>query len=262
MTEVVLRDLRPDGVLVLTLNRPDKLNAWTPEMERLCFGMLAEAEQDPEVRVVVLTGAGRGFCAGADLTALGTLDPSAVTEQDLHPSGKPITYPMSLRKPVIAAINGPVAGIGLVVALYCDVRFAAEDAKITTAFARRGLIAEHGIAWHLPRLVGTSRALDLLLSSRTLLGTEAHRMGLVDHVLPAGQVLDAALAYAADMAANCSPTSMAIIKEQVFRAAESGVDPALRESVELILKSFQGEDFREGVLSHLQRRAPQFPPLA
>jgi enoyl-CoA hydratase/carnithine racemase len=260
MTDVVLVQ-DSDGVRLLTLNRPEKLNAWTPAMEEQFFGALAAADEDPAVRAIVVTGAGRGFCAGADLTALGAVDPSKITEADIHPSGKPISYALSVRKPVIAAINGPAAGIGLVIALYCDVRFAADDAKFTTAFSRRGLIAEHGIAWQLPRLVGASRAMDLLLSSRILLGDEAGRIGLVDHVLPVDDVLPAALAYAKDLAENCSPQSMAIIKRQVLAAQESDLDSSRREAVELMLASFATADFREGVLSHLEKRPPRFDPL-
>ena len=260
MTDVVLV-ADTDGVRLLTLNRPDRLNAWTPAMEEQFFGALAAADEDPSVRVIVVTGTGRGFCAGADLTALGAVDPSAVTEADIHPSGKPVSYALSLRKPVIAAVNGATAGIGLVLALYCDVRFAAADAKFTTAFSRRGLIAEHGIAWLLPRVVGVSRAMDLLLSSRILLGEEAGRIGLVDHVLPVDEVLPAALAYARELAENCSPRSMAVIKRQVYQALESELDPARREAVALMLASFAGDDFREGVLSHLEKRPPNFPPL-
>jgi len=260
MTDVVLAE-NTDGVLLLTLNRPDRLNAWTAEMEEQFFGARGAAGEAASVRVIVVTGAGRGFCAGADLTALGAVDPSAITEADIHPSGKPISYALSLRKPVIAAINGAAAGIGLVLALYCDVRFAADDAKFTTAFSRRGLIAEHGIAWQLPRVVGVSRAMDLLLSSRILLGEEAGRIGLVDHVRPVDEVLPAALAYARDLAENCSPRSMAIIKRQVHQALESDLDPARREAVALMLASFAKDDFREGVLSHLEKRPPRFPPL-
>ncbi|MFC0540368.1 enoyl-CoA hydratase-related protein [Kutzneria chonburiensis] len=260
MTDVVLVE-DSDGVRLLTLNRPEKLNAWTPAMEEQFFGALAAADEDPTVRAIVVTGAGRGFCAGADLTALGAVDPSKITEADIHPSGKPISYALSVRKPVIAAINGPAAGIGLVIALYCDVRFAADDAKFTTAFSRRGLIAEHGIAWQLPRLVGASRAMDLLLSSRILLGDEAGRIGLVDHVLPVNEVLPAALAYARDLAENCSPQSMAIIKGQVLAAQESDLDSSRREAVELMLASFGTADFREGVLSHLEKRPPRFDAL-
>ena len=259
MAEVVLVDKRDNGVLLLTLNRPDRLNAWTPEMEEQFFGALAAADDDPQVRAIVVTGAGRGFCSGADLGALSTLDPATLTEADIHPSGKPITYALSLRKPVVAAINGPAAGLGLVIALYCDVRFAAADAKLTTSFARRGLIAEHGLAWQLPRLVGTSRAMDLLLSARVLLGAEAARIGLVDHVRPAEEVLPAALAYADELATQCSPASMAIIKQQVNRAHETDLGTATREAVELMLASFATPDFREGVLSHLERRPPRFP---
>src|SRR5579859_1564559 len=213
MDDLVLAEHR-DSVLLLTLNRPDRLNAWTDPLEERYFALLDEAEADDSVRAVVLTGAGRGFCAGADMANLArighvTVDPAAVP-----PRARGRERPLSFRKPLIAAINGPVAGLGLVEALYCDVRFTTPSAKFTTAFVRRGLVAEYGIAWLLPRLIGPSRALDLLMSGRVVLGEEAFAMGLADRVVPASSLVDDAVAYAADLAANCSPTSMSIMKDQ------------------------------------------------
>src|ERR1019366_349383 len=143
-----------------------------------------------EVRVIVVTGAGRGFCAGADMQALQEIGDGGSSEEQLAAEGRPQSLPMSIPKPIIAAINGPCAGIGLVQALMCDIRLAAEGAKITTAFARRGLVAEHGISWILPRLVGPARALDLLLSGRVVLADEAQALGLVNRVLPPDLLLD------------------------------------------------------------------------
>ncbi|MBB6170267.1 enoyl-CoA hydratase/carnithine racemase [Nocardiopsis mwathae] len=251
----VLREER-DGVLLLTLNRPAKLNAWNPVMEKRLFDLMAAADDDPAVRVIVVTGAGRGFCAGADMDAL------ASVESDTFEHGaRPLSFPSTLRKPVIAAINGPVAGVGLVVALFADLRFAAEDAKFTTAFSRLGLIAEYGIAWQLPRLVGTSRALDLLLSARVVPGAEAERMGLVDRALPAAQVLDAALEYARTLSATCSPASMAAIKGQVHRALEASLDAATAEADALMPPVFGTPDFAEGIASYRQKRPPRFSGL-
>lgn len=249
---------REGGVLVLTLNRPDRLNAWNPAMERRVFDLMADADDDPDVRAIVVTGAGRGFCAGADLEALSAIGADTAR---FRQGERPPSFPTSLRKPVIAAINGPVAGVGLVVALFADVRFAADDAKITTSFAQRGLVAEYGIAWQLPRLVGTGRALDLLLSSRVLLGDEAERIGLVDRVLPRADVLGAALDYARDLAANCSPASMAMIKRQVYRGLETDLDTATAEATALMPDAFAGPDFAEGVRSYLERRPPRFAGL-
>lgn len=164
-----------NGVLLLTLNRPDRLNAWTPTMQERYFDLLEQADADPDVRAIVLTGAGRGFSAGADIGGLAELN-----GDNYEGPTRPWSLPINLRKPVISAINGPCAGLGLVAALFTDMRFSAADAKFTTAFSRRGLIAEYGISWLLPKLVGVSQALDLLLSARTLPGTEAAELGLVD----------------------------------------------------------------------------------
>jgi enoyl-CoA hydratase/carnithine racemase len=257
--EPVLAERR-GAVLVLTLNRPKRLNAWTDALERRYFEHLDAAEADPEVRAVVLTGAGRGFCAGADLDVLeeatGEEPRRSIVERP-----RPRHRPLELRKPLIAAINGPVAGLGFVEALYCDVRFCVPEAKLTTAFVRRGLIAEYGIAWLLPRIVGASRALDLLISGRVVRGEEAHRIGLVDHLAAPEHLLDAAVDYAADLAANCSPVSMAIVKEQLRRAHDQSFDASFEESERLVRESFERPDAAEGVASYLEKRPPRFPPL-
>ena len=254
--EVVLYEAR-DGVATLTLNRPDRLNAWTTELEARYFGLLERCDGDPEVRVIIVTGAGKGFCAGADMDMLRGIGSGS---SPAH-SRKPQTYPLTIRKPLLAAINGACAGLGLVHALMCDLRFAAAGAKLTTAFVRRGLIAEHGISWVLPRVVGPSRALDLLLSGRVVLAEEALGMGLVDRVVAPQELRDTVTAYARDLAANCSPTSMAAIKHQVYRHYETDLAAALRESNELMLASLKRADFKEGVASFVERRPPQFAPL-
>jgi enoyl-CoA hydratase/carnithine racemase len=260
MSEVVQRTIE-DGVALLTLNRPDRLNAWTVEMEQAYFGMLEECASSAGVRAVVVTGAGRGFCAGADMQDLqalgnGSLEASAAPEER-----RPQTYPLSIPKPIIAAINGACAGIGLVQALMCDVRFAAEGAKLTTAFARRGLVAEHGISWVLPRLVGPARAMDLLLSGRVVLAAEAQEMGLVNRVLPPEKLLESTLDYARQLAVSCSPASMATMKRQVYADLERDLPQALAEANQLMLQSFTAPDFAEGVTSFLERRDPRFASL-
>ena len=255
--EVVLYDLR-DGVAKLTLNRPDRLNAWTAELEDRYFGLLESCDGDPEVRVIVVTGAGKGFCAGADMDMLRGIGSGTAPAR----SRKPQTYPLTIRKPILAAINGACAGLGLVHALMCDLRFAAAGAKLTTAFVRRGLIAEHGISWVLPRVVGPSRALDLLLSGRVVLAEEALAMGLVDRVVAPQELLDTVSAYARDLAMKCSPTSMAAIKRQVYRHYETDLSTALSESNELMVASLKRPDFKEGVASFVERREPRFAPLA
>jgi len=250
-----------DGVALLTLNRADRLNAWTAEMEHAYFAMLEECAAAADVRVIVVTGAGRGFCAGADmqqLQAIGDGDLSASEEaQDHHAQ----TFPLSIPKPIIAAINGACAGIGLVQALMCDLRFAAEGAKLTTAFSRRGLVAEHGMSWMLPRLVGPARALDLLLSGRVVFAEEAYELGLVNRVLAPDRLLETTLDYAHELVVNCSPKSMATMKRQVYADLQLDLPNALAEADRLMLASFAAPDFTEGVTSFIERRDPRFAPL-
>jgi enoyl-CoA hydratase/carnithine racemase len=252
-TDVVLYEVT-DGVAVLTLNRPDRLNAWVPAMQVRYFDLLEKAAADPEVKAIVVTGAGRGFCAGADMEVL----QGTGAADDARGDDRPQTFPMTIPKPVIAAVNGPAAGLGLVMALMCDIRFAASGAKLTTAFARRGLIAEHGISWVLPRLVGSAHALDLLFSGRVVLAEEAASMGLVNAVHPGEELLDRTLEYARELATWSSPTSMAVMKKQVYEHMELGAAPALEESNKLMAESFERPDFAEGVASFVEGREPRF----
>ncbi len=261
MSDTVLREVR-DGVCVLTLNRPERMNAWTHEMEARYFDLLSEADADADTRVVVVTGAGRGFCPGFDMEALAALSAGEGgngAEPEATP--RPQTFPLTIRKPIVAAINGACAGIGLVQALMCDIRFAAAGVKFTTAFARRGLVAEHGSSWLLPRLIGPAHALDLLLSGRVFLSEEAERLGVVNRVLPGEELLDHTLAYARDLAQSCSPASMAAMKAQVYGDLQRGLDESLEDANRLMLESFGRPDFAEGVQSFVERREPNFVPL-
>ncbi|MFE7721384.1 enoyl-CoA hydratase-related protein [Nocardia rhizosphaerihabitans] len=253
--DLVLAERRGQ-VLILTFNRPTKLNAWTDELEDRYFDLLDAAEDDPDVRALVVTGAGRGFCAGSDLTHLQTV--GDLTEP---PDRRPRDVPLRLRKPLIGAVNGVAAGLGMVEALYCDVRFAAPAARFTTAFAQRGLIAEYGISWLLPRLIGASRAADLLMSSRMVDAEEALRIGLVDHLIVDGNVLDAAVSYAQQLATRCSPTSMSVIKRQLQTDADGTYTDSVSRAEGLMFDAFRGEDLVEGVQSHLDKRTPTFPSL-
>jgi enoyl-CoA hydratase/carnithine racemase len=256
----VLADRR-GAVLVLTLNRPERMNAWNSSLEDRYFELLATAETDPEVRAIVVTGAGRAFCAGADIADLVTVGATGDARAAGVIERPPRTFPYTIRKPMIAALNGAAAGLGLVEALYCDVRFATPAAKLTTAFARRGLIAEYGISWLLPRIVGTSRALDLLISARVISGEEAERIGLVDGVVSADLLLEHAVAYASDLARSCSPTSMAEIKGQVQRHLSASLEDAVADSDRLMFESITRPDLAEGVQSYVEKRPPAFPPL-
>ncbi len=177
------------------------------------------------------------------------------------PDPRPVTFALAIPKPVIAAINGPCAGIGLVHAVMCDLRLAAAGAKITTAFARRGLVAEHGLSWMLPRLVGPARALDLLLSGRVVLGAEAAELGLVNRAVDDDRVLTEATDYARMLATECSPASMAAMKRQVYADYEHTLAESLDEANRLMAESFSRSDFAEGVQSFVERRSPDFAPL-
>jgi len=264
-----------DRVATVTLNRPAKLNAWTRHMEKEVHAAMSAAERDDNVRVIILTGAGRGFCAGADMQMLSSVAGAKSSEAELRQaladwlsdSGKPdirpdfkktYSYFPSISKPILGAINGPAAGLGLVIALYCDLRFASDQAKFSTAFARRGLIAEHGMSWMLPRLVGIANALDLLLSARSIDAAEALRMGLVSRVLPQETFLEGVRAYAAELANMVSPRSMKIIKRQVYEALFQNLAEAVDDANQEMLKSFTCQDFQEGVAHFLEKRAPVF----
>jgi len=246
------------AVLLLTLNRPERMNGWTEDLENRYFALLDEAEESDAVRAVVVTGAGPAFCAGADFSDLEQLTsgvPAGISNS--RPRSRPYFFP----KPLIAALNGATAGLGLVQALYCDLRFCSSEAKITTAFSRRGLTAEYGIAWLLPRLVGTGPARDLLLSARVIRGPEAAGIGLVDHVVEPSQTVPAALASADDIARNCSPTSLAVIKDQLRTALETDFDSSFESAERALRDSLDRPDLAEGIASYMERREPRFPPL-
>jgi enoyl-CoA hydratase/carnithine racemase len=261
VSDVVLIEHR-EAVAVLTLNRPDRLNAWTPELQTRLFDLLDQCASDEGVRAIVVTGAGRGFCAGADMEALNALSSGETGNGASVPADdRPVRHPLSIPKPIVAAINGPCAGIGLALALMFDVRFAAAGAKFTTAFARRGLVAEHGTAWMLPRLIGPARTLDLLLSGRVFLGAEAAELGVVNRALE-DDVLEASLAYAQDLAEHCSPASLAAMKRQVYADLELGLEESVEVANQLMGESFSRSDFAEGVQSFLERRPPRFAPLS
>ncbi|WP_234815423.1 enoyl-CoA hydratase [Mycolicibacterium duvalii] len=258
-------EVHDTGVAVLTLNRPERMNAWGGGLAGAFYRCIDRAEADPAVRVIVLTGAGRAFCAGADmgdLDGIGSVSASAadtdVTQLvgERHPH-----FVTELHKPVVAAINGACAGIGLTQALMCDIRFAAAGAKFTTAFSRRGLIAEYGISWILPRVVGWGAALDLLLSGRTFYADEAKELGLVKEVVAPEELLPRALAYAEDMAAHCAPSALAVIKRQIYGDALRNVHDTSARAETLMHESMQRPDFIEGITAFFEKRQPHFGPM-
>lgn len=267
--DAVLYESTPAGVAVLTLNRPDRLNTWGGDIATAFYAGLDRAEDDAGVRAIVVTGRGKAFCAGAQLGAMGGLK-GDVAESLEKTDDRKLTelvgerqpyYLTTLCKPVIAAINGSCVGIGLTQALMCDVRFAAAGAKFAASFARRGLIAEYGISWILPRLAGWGVALDLLLSGRTFLADEAAELGLVKEVVAPEHLMQRAMEYAEDIARNCSPASMAVIKRQAYGDAMREVADASARAENLLHESLQRPDVIEGITSFFDKRAPNFPGL-
>ena len=256
-----------DRIATITLNRPERRNAWSPETEaevREAFGVAAS---DDGVRAVILTGAGNTFCVGADVTGIAGRRPdrprfAGVTTPPGGGAGvedlsRRYSYILGLGKPVIAAINGAVAGVGLAVTLYCDLRFMASGARLACAFPRRGLVAEHGSAWMLPRLIGPMNAADLLLSGRAVTAEEAASMGLV-RVLPAEGFAGAVRDYVADIVANCSPRSLRIIKRQLALAPLQSLSAAIELAEVEQAATIGTEDRREGAAAFLEKRRPEF----
>jgi len=268
---VVLYEVK-DRIATLTFNRPDRLNAFNAEMAAGLRQAMEKAARDEGVRVIILTGAGRGFCAGADMERLsgtaGSGGANLAREAPPPPleaggSRRPdfqqrYSYFPAVPKPIIAAVNGPAAGLGFIFACYCDIRFAGSEAIFTTAFSRRGLIAEYGLAWLLPRLVGPGHAADLLYSARRVSAEEAARIGLVNRVLPQAKLMDEVRAYANELASAVSPRSMNVMKRQLWEGLLSGLGEAIELANAEMPPAFKSEDFREGVAHFVEKRPARF----
>jgi enoyl-CoA hydratase/carnithine racemase len=253
-----------DFIATITLNRPDKLNAWTAEMDAEVRAAIESAAADDAVRAIVITGAGRGFCAGADMSRLSRLSAGETPRTIVGANGgkhgnfeQKFSYILGVPKPIFAAINGPVAGIAFCMILFCDFRYMAEGAKLTTAFAKRGLIAEHGSSWMLPRLIGPMNALDLLYSARMVEATEAERLGLV-RKLPAENFVAGVQTIARELVTASSPRSIGVIKRQVFQSYFQSLAEAWAEADKEMLASFGSEDFKEGVAHFVEKRTAVF----
>lgn len=260
------------GVAEITLNRPERLNAWTLQMAAEVQHAMRRANGDGTVRAIIVTGAGRGYCAGADMNMLQGLQrgeaggvgpvgdgPAPPLDESLPPALRgDYSYPLGLAKPVIAAVNGVAAGLGLSYMLYYDMRIASDRARFGTVFARRGLVAEHGTSWLLPRLVGMHNACDLLFTGRIIDADEALRMGLVNRVVPHDELLPAVRETAREMAELCSPRSLRIMKRQLYEDLFLDLGAAMEKADREMVRSFSSDDFREGVASFVERRPPRF----
>ncbi|HIG29737.1 MAG TPA: enoyl-CoA hydratase [Verrucomicrobiales bacterium] len=264
-----------DAVATITLNRPDKLNALTEVMENELCEAMSIADRDEAVRCIILTGAGRGFCAGADISRLNSLsgknlkevDPEEIKQQIVPPRPKEgvredfqrcWSYFPAISKPIIAAINGPTVGLGFILTLYCDVRIASDQARFSTAFAKRGLIAEHGIAWMLPRLIGISNTLDLLYSARTISAEDALRMNLVSQVVPQDLLMEKTVDYARMLSTQVSPRSLKEMKREVYNGLFQSLNEAIDDADDDMVRSFASDDFKEGVAHFIEKRPPRF----
>ena len=263
------------GAATITINRPDQLNALTDLTQAEIRHALAESERLPEVVGTVLTGAGRGFCSGVDMNALGGMSEAGKRlgnsyehlqarpgnpDDDPNYKSSP-TYFLGLRKPLIAAINGAAAGLGFSYATFCDMRFMDRSAKIVTSFAPRGLIAEHGTCWMLPKLVGPSNALDMNWSSRKILGEEAFRMGYANRLCEDGECVTEAQNYLREIAGTSAPMSIMMMKRQVYKHLTKELGDAMSESTRWMDESLARDDFKEGVASFVERRAPNFQKI-
>jgi enoyl-CoA hydratase/carnithine racemase len=258
-----------DRVATLTLNRPDKLNAWTQTMEQEVTSAIREAAADDRIRAIILTGAGKGFCAGADMSLLSAIsqEPSARSEflTDVNVDGdvradfrKKHAWLLSVPKPIIAAINGAAVGLGFIIPLYCDFRFASEKARFSIIFSKRGLVAEYGLAWMLPRIVGTGNAIELMFTSKMVDAQEALKIGLVSRVMPEENFLLAVQEFAREMAANVSPRSLRIMKRQIYTGLFQTLGEAFDLATQEMKSSFGTEDFREGVAHFIEKRSAAF----
>jgi enoyl-CoA hydratase/carnithine racemase len=256
------------GVATVTLNRPDRLNAWCASLDGEVRAAMRVASDDPAVRVIVLTGAGRGFCAGADMNVLQGIQDGGATARPGPPEAwdaaaredfrKQYSWFPAVPKPIIGAINGPCAGLGMVIALYTDIRFASDAAVFSTAFSRRGLIAEHGISWLLPRLIGMANAADLLFSARRVEAAEAKALGLVSRVIPHADFSAEVKAYARMLATEVSPRSLREMKREIWAAQFQGLGEAIEAANADMAGSFASEDFKEGVAHYVEKRQAAF----
>jgi enoyl-CoA hydratase/carnithine racemase len=254
---LILTDIA-DGIMTITINRPERRNAWNPQVAGQYFAALEHGAITPEVRAIIITGAGSAFCAGGDGEKLDSIADSG----DVRPtSNRPYWFPLQIGKPVIGAINGAAVGMGMQIALFTDVRIVSESARFSTIFAKLGLVAEMGLSWMLPRLVGAARAADLLFTGRMVGAQEALAMGMVNQVVPADQLLDEARGYAARLIAGSSPWSMRTMKHQLYADIDASMFEAYGRALALADESVLRGDFKEGLKAWAEKREPRFAPL-
>lgn len=250
-----------DGhIATITLNRPERRNAWTFTMREEVYRAMKDAEADEQIRVIIVTGAGSTFCSGADMSILsGQSKEEGEVSPIFKDSVSHFSYPHKILKPIIVAINGPAIGWGFTLILFWDIRIAAESAKFSLMYPRRGLAMEGGSSWVLPRLIGWGKTLELAFTARTFGAREALELGLVTHVVPDGELLNKARQIANEIAENCSPVAVAEIKREVYEHLASDLPAAIRDSMATFDGLYKTQDFKEGIRAMMQKRAPKFP---
>ena len=259
-----------DPVALIEFNREDRLNAASDKMLAELRHAVAQAEADPAVVGIIITGKGRAFCAGRDVAKVGGSSgpsrpegdgslPVEFGDQEIGEDyARAYAYLATVKKPVIAAINGPCVGLGFVLAMMCDMRFISEDGFMMTAFSQRGLVAENGVGWFLPRMIGIGRSLELLWSSRRVKGEEAARIGLAEYCVPADDLLTEARGFIQGLADSVAPSSIYAIKKQLYRSLQSDFGSAFDESRAMLDVARAGDDLKEGMDAFREKRAPNF----
>lgn len=260
---------KQDRVATVTMNRPAKLNAWTPKMGAEMREAILDAERDPSIGAIIVTGAGRAYCAGADM---GGLDEVARGRGSARPAKTryagpkaeradyrtAYSWPLALNTPVIGAINGACVGLGFTTCLYHDIRIASENARMGLIFTQRGLAIEHGSSWMLPRIIGLSRAIELAITGRLLAAREALEIGLVSRVVPPENLLATAREIASGIAEKCSPLGVAQVKKLIYRHLFTDLAAAVRDDDNAMDMMTHSEDFKEGVRAFIEKRPPRF----
>ncbi|MGH7842005.1 MAG: enoyl-CoA hydratase-related protein [Steroidobacteraceae bacterium] len=261
---------KSDRVAVVSYNRPERMNAWTMRMGAEARTAMLDADADPAIGAIILTGAGRAFCAGADMQNLnsiaqGNVEPLAGVGQplagteELDPNFRGrFSWMMALKKPVIGAINGAAVGMGFANTLFCDMRVASDKARMGLIFTQRGLAIEFGASWMLPRLVGIANAMDLAVTGRLLEAEEARQMGLVNQVVADAELMPAARALANQIATQCTPLGVSKVKQLIYSHLFTDLATAMKEDDEAALQMLRTEDFKEGIRAYMEKRAPRF----
>ena len=261
---------KQDRIATVTMNRPERMNAWTQHMGAEIKAAMTDADRDDSVRAIIVTGTGKAYCAGADMSALASMAqgtaragigrPEDNRWLDAHRADYrgQLSWVLALRKPVIAAINGACVGLGFTKSLYYDIRIASEKARLGLIFPQRGLAIEHGSSWMLPRIVGLTHAIDMAVTGRLLEAKEALAIGLVNHLVPDGQALDKAREIALDITRNCSPVAVMEGKRLAYEGLSCDLQTAVASCGEATDRMYLSEDFKEGIKSFAERRPPRF----